>query len=249
MLLLSVPRGTNGAAKEKATLADGVVRVTTTTDSEAVTNQITKAVQESKASDGEIEVDEVDSFYFWEGKVQHDPERRISFNVKTEDFDKVEKAVSAVHNYDLPMLIYEPARNEEKHLYWRGWLQASSKSVAEKVAQELVENHVAACVQVKNDGWISVKTTDAKKGDAAKLLAKSSLNGKSGNAGAEQWIPIGGSAAYLHWLDQETGVIQATTSSGVPAPMVFVVGVAALVLLAWLSRCFGLLDLGKKDAT
>lgn len=58
-------------------------------------------------------VEEIKSYYWWEGKVNFDPEWRVVV-VTTSPFEKVQETISKVHSYDLPMIIYDaemPAEN------------------------------------------------------------------------------------------------------------------------------------------
>jgi uncharacterized protein involved in tolerance to divalent cations len=137
----------------------------------------------------DVKQEKVKSFYRWNGDVHADPEIRVSFSA-VGDFKIAEAAVAKVHNYDLPMIIFEPAGEESK--YWRGEIQKNGAEAAEEVAKKLISSRAAACVQVAG-AQASMKTVESNK-KKAEAISGSKV----------RWIPIGGNSAYLDWLDKET---------------------------------------------
>ena len=46
----------------------------------------------------------IDSYYAWEGAVQHEPEFRLLFKVAAEACDAAERAIRELHPYQLPAI-------------------------------------------------------------------------------------------------------------------------------------------------
>merc|ERR1712232_795494 len=154
-------------------------------------------------------------------------EIRLSFDTSA-PFATIQQAVEKVHNYDVPMIIYEPS--EAASPYLRGELSFPSVTEAEKKAALLINVHSAACVQLLGT-TASIKTTRKKQSEVDALLG----SGLS-------WVSIGGNPAYMTWFDDETagtsaskngGVLQAKTGA-LPSLFLYIgVPVAALGLLLY----------------
>jgi len=50
------------------------------------------------------QISEIESFYTWEGAVQHDPEFRVLFKTTRERYAEVEAAIRELHAYELPAI-------------------------------------------------------------------------------------------------------------------------------------------------
>ena len=48
------------------------------------------------------QISKIDSFYFWQGAVQHEPEFRIVFKTTETQYQAVEAAIREMHSYELP---------------------------------------------------------------------------------------------------------------------------------------------------
>jgi periplasmic divalent cation tolerance protein len=50
------------------------------------------------------QISEIESFYTWQGSVQHDPEFRVLFKTTAERYEAVEAAIRELHAYELPAI-------------------------------------------------------------------------------------------------------------------------------------------------
>eukprot|EP00929_Paragymnodinium_shiwhaense_P014902 TRINITY_DN12288_c0_g1_i4.p2 TRINITY_DN12288_c0_g1~~TRINITY_DN12288_c0_g1_i4.p2 ORF type:complete len:167 (+),score=41.83 TRINITY_DN12288_c0_g1_i4:301-801(+) len=105
-------------------------------------------------------------------------------------FEQMAAAIKKAHNYDLPMIIYEPAAPESS--YARGEFEFKSPADAKKKARELIAAREAACVQVLGKS-ASIKTNRKHVAEVDRLVGS-----------GVDWQGIGGNTAYLKWIDDET---------------------------------------------
>jgi periplasmic divalent cation tolerance protein len=75
------------------------------------------------------QISEIESYYAWEGAVQHDPEFRVLFKVAADAYGAVEQALRELHSYELPAIHAIPV----VHAYapYREWVEANSKRPAD----------------------------------------------------------------------------------------------------------------------
>lgn len=50
------------------------------------------------------QISEIESFYTWDGAVQHDPEFRLLFKTTADRYPAVEAAIRELHAYELPAI-------------------------------------------------------------------------------------------------------------------------------------------------
>lgn len=50
------------------------------------------------------QISEIESFYAWDGAIQHDPEYRILFKTSSARYAELERSIQALHPYDLPAI-------------------------------------------------------------------------------------------------------------------------------------------------
>lgn len=50
------------------------------------------------------QISRIDSFYRWQGAVEHDDEYRVLFKTRAEGYAALEAAIRAVHPYELPAI-------------------------------------------------------------------------------------------------------------------------------------------------
>lgn len=50
------------------------------------------------------QISAIESFYVWDGTLQHDPEWRILFKTTDERYAEVEAAIRELHGYELPAI-------------------------------------------------------------------------------------------------------------------------------------------------
>mmetsp|Transcript_130447 Transcript_130447/g.260283 ORF Transcript_130447/g.260283 Transcript_130447/m.260283 type:complete len:224 (-) Transcript_130447:66-737(-) len=171
-------------------LAVGMPNITLLTTEDAA-DKAQKIVDASKnLADAVTSVEEVKSYYWWEGKVNFDPEWRVAVTTSTA-FDDAKEIISKAHSYDLPMIIYDLEQLPDDHKYWKGLVQLTSQD-AITLAEKLVEQRIVACAQASPDGLLAVKTVASCK----PMVEKSS-------EAAITWSPIGGNEGYLNWLEEE----------------------------------------------
>eukprot|EP00928_Gymnodinium_smaydae_P088808 TRINITY_DN72855_c0_g1_i1.p1 TRINITY_DN72855_c0_g1~~TRINITY_DN72855_c0_g1_i1.p1 ORF type:complete len:236 (-),score=39.24 TRINITY_DN72855_c0_g1_i1:161-868(-) len=162
--------------------------VATTEDSDDKANKVAEA---AKALEGAaVNIETIQSYYWWEGKVQFDPEWRVVVTT-TSPFDASQAAIEKAHSYDTPMIIYDLDEVPADHVYWRGVIDCGEPDAATALAKTLVEHRVVACAQATSAGHLAVKTVASCKGKVAEA------------APAVKWSAIGGNADYLKWLVDE----------------------------------------------
>lgn len=54
------------------------------------------------------QISAIESFYRWEGKVQHDHEYRLLFKTTEERYSEIEQAIREMHSYALPAIFALP---------------------------------------------------------------------------------------------------------------------------------------------
>ena len=159
-------------------------RVTTTTDGIEAEKALLTAITALGGS--AITQEEILSFYWWEGSVQNDAEKRLSFDCD-KPLSDILQTLGAVHNYDVPMII---ADSETPSSYLKGLINSEDAS---ELATQLARSRLVACAQVSPGGSsLAVKTT-AKAKAAVEALVPSI-----------KWTHITGNTPYLDWLDAET---------------------------------------------
>lgn len=94
------------------------ITVWTTEDAEDKAQKVAAAAK--SLENAVVELEEIKSYYWWEGKVNFDPEWRVSLST-TAPFEVAEATISKVHSYDLPMIIYNLAEEPPKCLKLSAW--------------------------------------------------------------------------------------------------------------------------------
>jgi periplasmic divalent cation tolerance protein len=96
-----------------------VIVQTTTDSSEEVQRLAQAAVDQQLAAC--VQVSQVQSYYRWEGKVQHDPEYLLSFKTTSSAVYKIKALIAQEHTYDEPELIVIPITDgSQGYLQWIG---------------------------------------------------------------------------------------------------------------------------------
>ena len=102
--------------------------VVTTVDSRDEADRLARALVEQRLA-ACAQISEIDSYYTWEGAVRHDPEFRILFKVAASAYDAAEKAIRALHSYELPAIHAIPV--ERAHAPYADWVAANSAPQAD----------------------------------------------------------------------------------------------------------------------
>jgi len=155
--------------------------------------KVADAAKAFDADAAEVSTEEIKSYYWWEGKVNFDPEWRVAVGT-SKPFADVRAAIEAAHSYDTPMIIYDlPAGETMEGKYWKGIVACGDEEKATDLAKKLVEARVVACAQATPAGTLAIKTTGGCKQRVVEACAGSSVD----------WAEIGGNESYLKWLDEE----------------------------------------------
>jgi periplasmic divalent cation tolerance protein len=78
--------------------------VITTTDNKKIANNIASYLIENKLA-ACVQMDEVLSFFKWEGRTQQTKEFRLMIKTLSDKYSDAEKAILKHHNYSLPQVI------------------------------------------------------------------------------------------------------------------------------------------------
>ncbi|WP_425364124.1 divalent-cation tolerance protein CutA [Candidatus Tisiphia endosymbiont of Hybos culiciformis] len=78
--------------------------ILTTTDNQQVVDKLTISLLEANLA-ACIQVDNIVSYFKWEGKISSVPEYRIMVKAKSDNYNIIEKMIIDIHNYDLPQII------------------------------------------------------------------------------------------------------------------------------------------------
>jgi len=70
------------------------------------------------------QISAIDSYYVWEGTVRSNAEFRVLFKVAASAYDEAERAIRALHSYDLPAIHAIPV--EKAHAPYADWVVANS---------------------------------------------------------------------------------------------------------------------------
>ena len=71
------------------------------------------------------QIEEIESLYFWEGKIADEREFSLSLKTKSSNYSKIEKIILANHSYKIPQIIQVPIWDGfEDYL---GWIENSLK--------------------------------------------------------------------------------------------------------------------------
>ncbi|MBL8511239.1 MAG: divalent-cation tolerance protein CutA [Betaproteobacteria bacterium] len=88
--------------------------VVTTIDSREAANHLAQTLV-ARGLAACAQISEIDSFYTWEGAVQHASEFRVLFKTTRDQYPAIERAIVELHTYDLPAVhayaiehLYEP---------------------------------------------------------------------------------------------------------------------------------------------
>lgn len=84
-----------------------IIAVLTTVDSAENARAIAAALVERKLA-ACVQISEIDSVYFWQGKVQHDREYRVMAKTLASCYKPVEAAILELHSYELPAICAFP---------------------------------------------------------------------------------------------------------------------------------------------
>ncbi|WP_341763514.1 divalent-cation tolerance protein CutA [Candidatus Tisiphia endosymbiont of Beris chalybata] len=91
--------------------------LTTSNDQQLVNRLVNQLLDTGLAAC--IQVDNITSYFKWEGKISSQLEYRVVIKAKSADYSKIEKVITDIHNYDLPQIIkLEIQDGLPKYLNW-----------------------------------------------------------------------------------------------------------------------------------
>ena len=97
--------------------------VVTTVDSRDEADRLARALVEQRLA-ACAQISAIDSYYTWQGEVRHEGEFRILFKVAASAYDDAERAIRALHSYELPALHAIPV--ERAYAPYVDWVVANS---------------------------------------------------------------------------------------------------------------------------
>ncbi len=100
-----------------------MIAICTTTSSRAEAVAIARAcVEEGLAAC--VHLDEIDSFYLWEGKMNEDREYRLLLKASDNAYDRIEARIRELHSYDEPAIYAFPVTRAG--VSYSSWVEANS---------------------------------------------------------------------------------------------------------------------------
>ncbi len=106
------------ARRFKATKIIMLVVLTTTPSSEEA-ERLAQSIVEAKLAACVQILPQMRSVYFWEGKVQNEPEHLLLIKTLDEKFDELSEFIRKNHSYDVPEIVsVDAAKVSESYLGW-----------------------------------------------------------------------------------------------------------------------------------
>lgn len=100
-----------------------LIAVHTTVATQDDARRIASALVERKLA-ACAQISAIESFYFWKGKVQNEPEWRILFKTTEGQYAAVEAAIRELHSYELPAI--HAVAFEHAFAPYAAWIEESS---------------------------------------------------------------------------------------------------------------------------
>jgi periplasmic divalent cation tolerance protein len=94
--------------------------VLTTVESAGEADSLARAIVESKLAACVQILPKMTSVYFWEGKVQTEPEHLLLIKTLEEKFDALSEFLQKNHSYDVPEIVAIPAEKISED--YRDWV-------------------------------------------------------------------------------------------------------------------------------
>ncbi|HEY2558904.1 MAG TPA: divalent-cation tolerance protein CutA [Caldimonas sp.] len=105
-------------------MAPFLLVVTTVGDREEASRLARTLVERGLAACAQISA--IESYYAWQGAIEHDDECRVLFKVATAAYDAAERAIRELHPYELPAIHAIPV--ERAWEPYRAWVDANSRA-------------------------------------------------------------------------------------------------------------------------
>jgi len=101
--------------------------VVTTVGSSDEANRIARSLVEQRLA-ACAQISAIDSYYVWDDALRHDAEFRVLFKVATGAYEAAERAIRALHPYDLPAI--HAIAVERAYAPYADWVIANSTAQA-----------------------------------------------------------------------------------------------------------------------
>ena len=72
------------------------------------------------------QISAIESYYVWQGAIEHDDEHRILFKVAASAYDAAERAIRELHPYELPAIHAIPVDRAWEP--YRAWVERNSRA-------------------------------------------------------------------------------------------------------------------------
>ena len=103
---------------EKITVPNAIVVFTTAPNDEEAHSLAGRIVEQKLAACVQV-LPRVTSFYFWEGKLQSEPEHLLLIKTLDEKFDELAEFIRANHSYSVPEIVAVKAeKTSDAYLEW-----------------------------------------------------------------------------------------------------------------------------------
>ena len=102
------------------------IMVFNTCDSAEIATSIAEMLVSKKLAACVNIVNNIDSVYEWQGKIEHNKEILLIIKTQKSLFAEVKSAIQEVHNYELPEIIAVSIEAGEKH--YLNWIQSATLS-------------------------------------------------------------------------------------------------------------------------
>ena len=109
-------------------MSASLLLVVTTVGSRDEADRIARALVEQRLA-ACAQISAIDSYYVWEDAVRCDAEFRVLFKVAASAYEEAERAVRALHSYDLPAIHAIPV--ERAYAPYADWVIANSTPQAD----------------------------------------------------------------------------------------------------------------------
>ncbi|MFN3528207.1 MAG: divalent-cation tolerance protein CutA [Candidatus Altarchaeaceae archaeon] len=94
------------------------IEVFTTTDKREDAEKIAKILLEKRLS-ACVQISEINSYYWWKGKIENSKEFLCIIKTKKELYEEVEKEIKNIHPYEIPEIIsIEIFKGNENYFKW-----------------------------------------------------------------------------------------------------------------------------------
>lgn len=105
-----------------AMTSNNLVIIQSTYDKEALANQVAQKLLEKKLA-ACIQVEQVTSFFGWEGTIQHSIEWKLSGKTVSKHIETIKNLILSSHSYDLPEFIILPVLDASYE--YKNWIITS----------------------------------------------------------------------------------------------------------------------------